>query len=126
MSSSINIDKSEVDTLIFGECQSLLFNYETYIIRFFGDSYSINESLVYSLQFSQMRTKEQVSASKSALSKDLRDIVKYIDGYRHKGGFRYFSRNGIGYPVDGCFRGYGGIVDGYYQRNEGASGRLVL
>ena len=59
-----------------------MFNYETYIIRFFGDSYSINESLVYSLQFSQMRTKEQVSASKSALSKDLRDIVKYIDGYR--------------------------------------------
>lgn len=77
-----HIDRREVDTLIFGECQSLLFNYESQLISFFGTDYSINESLVYSLQFSQIRTKQQEKASTSALSKDLSDIVSFVDKYR--------------------------------------------
>lgn len=78
-----HIEKREVDTLIFGECQSLLFNYESQLISFFGDSYSINESLVYSLQFSQIRTKQQEAASRSALSKDLADIASFVEKYRN-------------------------------------------
>jgi hypothetical protein len=78
-----HIEKREVDTLIFGECQSLLFNYESQLIEFFGESYSINEALVYSLQFSQIRTKQQEMASRSALSKDLADIVSFIEKYRN-------------------------------------------
>jgi hypothetical protein len=78
-----HIEKREVDTLIFGECQSLLFNYESLLIEFFGDIYSINESLVYSLQFSQIRTKQQEVASRSALSKDLADIVSFVEKYRN-------------------------------------------
>lgn len=78
-----HIDRREVDTLIFGECQSLLFNYESQLIQFFGGSYSINEALVYSLQFSQLRTKQQEKASKSALSKDLEDIVSFVEKYRN-------------------------------------------
>ena len=78
-----HIEKREVDTLIFGECQSLLFNYESKLIKFFGESYSINESLVYSLQFSQIRTKQQEIASRSALSKDLADIVSFVQKYRN-------------------------------------------
>lgn len=77
-----HIDRREVDTLIFGECQSLLFNYETQLIEFFGNHYSINEALVYSLQFSQIRTKQQETASKSALSKDLADVVSFVEKYR--------------------------------------------
>lgn len=71
-----HIEKREVDTLIFGECQALLYNYETYLIKFFGNTYSINEALVYSLQFSQIRTTQQEKANRSALSKDLSDIAK--------------------------------------------------
>lgn len=78
-----HIDRREVDTLIFGECQSLLFNFENQLVEFFGDYYSINEALVYSLQFSQLRTKQQEKASKSALSKDLADIVSFVEKYRN-------------------------------------------
>lgn len=78
-----HIDRREVDTLIFGECQSLLYNYESQLIEFFGNQYSINEALVYSLQFSQIRTKQQETASKSALSKDLADVVSFVEKYRN-------------------------------------------
>ncbi len=78
-----HIEKREVDTLIFGECQSFLFNYESQLIEFFGSSYSINEALVYSLQFSQIRTQQQEQANRSALSKDLSEIVSFIEKYRN-------------------------------------------
>lgn len=78
-----HIEKREVDTLIFGECQSLLFNYESQLIDFFGSTYSINEALVYSLQFSQIRTQQQERANRSALSKDLSEIVTFVEKYRN-------------------------------------------
>ena len=46
-----HINKREIDTLIFGECQSLLYNYENLLLEIFGQSYAINQALVYSLQF---------------------------------------------------------------------------
>jgi len=78
-----HIEKREVDTLIFGECQSLLFNYESQLIKFFGNNYSINEALVYSLQFSQIRTDQQEKANRSALSKDLSEIISFVEKYRN-------------------------------------------
>lgn len=78
-----HIDRREIDTLIFGECQSFLFNYENLLVQLFGKEYSINESLVYSLQFSQIRTQQQEKASKSALSKDLANVVLFIDTYKN-------------------------------------------
>jgi len=77
-----HIDKKELDILIFGECQSLLYNFENTLIKIFGNDYALNESLVYSLQLSHLRTKEQLIASKTALSKDLKNIVNYIEKYR--------------------------------------------
>lgn len=77
-----HIDKSEVDVLIFGECQALLFNYESLLIELFGQRFALNEALVYSLQFSQLRTTGQAKASKSALSKDLGDLVAFVEKYR--------------------------------------------
>lgn len=77
-----HIDKREVDTLIFGECQALLYNYETVLINFFGQEYVLNESLVYSLQFSQLRTPQQEKANKEALSKDLTELVNFVKMYR--------------------------------------------
>jgi hypothetical protein len=77
-----HIDKREVDVLIFGECQALLYNYENLLIELFGQDYAINESLVYSLQFSHLRTGGQSKASKSALSRDLSDLVGFVEKYR--------------------------------------------
>lgn len=78
-----HIEKREIDILIFGECQALLYNYETLMVSIFGARYALNESLVYSLQFSHMRTKGQLKSSKAALSKDLKEIVDYISKYRN-------------------------------------------
>lgn len=77
-----HIAKSEVDALIFGECQSLLFNYENVLVNLFGEAHSLNENLVYSLQFSHMRAKEQMEANKKILSKEVRQIREYVEKYR--------------------------------------------
>ena len=76
------IGKREMDVLIFGECQALLYNYENLLVALFGKQYAINEALVYSLQFSHLRTHQQEKASKAALSKDLADIVSYVEKFR--------------------------------------------
>ena len=77
-----NITKREVDTLIFGECQSLLYNYENLLIHIFGKEYALNESLAFALQFSYMRHEEQKQANKSVLSAELKEIRNYIGKYR--------------------------------------------
>ena len=77
-----NIAKEEVDTSIFGECQSLLYNYENILIDVFGEKHAINESLAFSLQFSYMRHEEQKQASKNVLSAELKEIRSYIEKYR--------------------------------------------
>lgn len=77
-----HIDPKEVDVSIFGECQSMLFNYENTLIQLFGSTYSINESLVYSLQFSQLRTTGQQKSGKSVLSKDTSEILSYEQKFK--------------------------------------------
>ena len=77
-----NVAKEEVDTSIFGECQSLLYNYENILIDVFGEKYAINESLAFALQFSYMRHEEQKQASKNVLSAELKEIRSYIEKYR--------------------------------------------
>lgn len=77
-----NVAEREVDVLIFGECQSLLYNYENILIGLFGEEYSINESLAFSLQFSHMRHEEQRQASRNVLSTELQEIRNYIENYR--------------------------------------------
>lgn len=78
-----HVESKDVDALIFGECQSLLLNYESQLIDFFGDTYSINEALVYSLQFSHIRTQQQEQANRSILSKDLSEITSFVEKYRN-------------------------------------------
>ena len=63
-----------MDVSIFGECQALLYNYEKTLIDLFGEDFAINESLVYSLQFSRLRTEEQILANKMVLSSELKDL----------------------------------------------------
>ena len=77
-----NVTERVVDVLIFGECQSLLYNYENLLIEIFGEEYALNENLAFSLQFSSMRTDEQKQANKNVLSNEAREIKSYIDNYR--------------------------------------------
>lgn len=75
-------DSSALDILLFGECQSMLYNYENIVVKLFGDEYSINTCLAYALQFSHMRANEQLVSQRELLSKDMLDIKKYIDKYK--------------------------------------------
>jgi hypothetical protein len=76
------IDKEEIGIMIFGECQSLLYNFENELIKLFGKEYALNESLAYSLQFSRLRTNKQKEASKQLLSSEYREIKDFIHKYR--------------------------------------------
>lgn len=76
------IDKEEIGIMIFGECQSLLYNYESELIKLFGNEYALNENLAYSLQFSKIRTNKQKEANKQLLSSEYKEIKEFINKYR--------------------------------------------
>lgn len=76
------VDKDEIGIMIFGECQSLLYNYETEVIKLFGDEYALNESLAYSLQFARLRTSKQLQAGKQLLSSEYKELIDFIRKYR--------------------------------------------
>lgn len=76
------IDKDEIGVKIFGECQSLLNNFEEFVIECFGNEYALNETLAFSLQFSRLRTENQKQASKKLLSSEVTELNEFIDRYR--------------------------------------------
>lgn len=73
-----HIDRDEIGIMIFGECQSFLYNYENTLIAFFGEEYALNESLSFSI----LRKKSQIQASKKLLSKEIIELKTFIDNYR--------------------------------------------
>ena len=75
-------DSSTLDILLFGECQSLLYNYENTAVALFGKEYALNTCLAYALQFSHLRVAKQLASQRELLSKDMQDIKKYIDKYK--------------------------------------------
>ena len=77
-----HIEKEAIGTIIFGECQALLNNFETFVIDCFGEEYAINESLAFALQFSKLRTFDQQKASKTLLSKEVVKLKEFISKYR--------------------------------------------
>lgn len=77
-----NINKEDIEFDIFGECQSLLYNYETLLVKLFGEGYALNENLAFSLQFSTIRTEEQNNANKKLLARGVVEINKFIAKYR--------------------------------------------
>lgn len=72
----------ELDSHVFGECQSCLFNYEKLLISEFGDEHTINSSLAFGLQFSEVYEEEQIKSMKSMKIKEIRNIQNYLDEYR--------------------------------------------
>ena len=77
-----HIEKGILGIQIFGECQSLLYNYENTLTKLFGEDYAVNENLAFSLQFSKVLTKEQKEAQKNVLSIEAQDIIEYINKFR--------------------------------------------
>jgi hypothetical protein len=73
----------EIETIVFGECQSLLYNYESTLVYLFGEQYALNQHLLFSLQFSTVRLENQKFANKKLLSKELEHLKNYIYKYRN-------------------------------------------
>ena len=72
----------ELDSHVFRECQSCLFDYEKLLISEFGDEHAINSSLAFGLQFSEVYEEEQIKSMKSMKAKEVQTIQKYMDEYR--------------------------------------------
>ncbi len=72
----------ELDSHVFGECQSCLFNYEKLLVNEFGSEHAINSSLAFSLQFSEVYEEEQVKSMKNMKLKEVQNIQYYLDEYR--------------------------------------------
>jgi len=72
----------ELDKEIFGECQALLHNFEYILCTEFGDNYSINESLVFSLQFAKTSPKSKEGKATSIKIKEFHKIKNYIQTFR--------------------------------------------
>lgn len=77
-----HINSCEIDEILFGECQALLYNYENTLVEFFGDEYAIGANLAYSLQFSRSRTRSQKESIKMQLSQDVKDFKHFIYNFR--------------------------------------------
>lgn len=78
-----DLTETDIDMITFGECQSFLYNYETFLMDEFGEEYSINESLAFALQFSTFNSLEQKNSQKRQLSKELLDIKHFIEKYKN-------------------------------------------
>lgn len=76
------LDKKTIDAAIFGECQSLLYNFENTLELFFGEEYSINENLAFSLQFSRIYTKKQKVSQKKIMQPDEKNLFEFINTYK--------------------------------------------
>ncbi len=74
----------ELDSEIFGECQAMLINYESLLSKEFGDKESINENLVFSLQFSKILHRSQKEVEKKKKTLEYKDVTQFIAQYRGK------------------------------------------
>lgn len=72
----------EIDTLIYGECQANLINFEEILVNEFSEKFSLADTLYFALQHSKIRSDEQLKAAKNIQSNYLKDIKGYIDNYR--------------------------------------------
>ncbi len=69
----------ELDSSIFGECQSLLLNFDSLLGKHFGAKYQLREVLSFSLQ---MFPSGQSFAEAAKGSKNAKEIKKFIESYR--------------------------------------------
>ena len=71
-----------LDTIIFGECQAYLMNFEEILTKEFGEDYALADTLLFALQYSRLRTEEQLNALRSMQTKNFRILKAYIDDFR--------------------------------------------
>lgn len=71
-----------LDADIFGECQSMLMNFESMICSEFGDRYAINGGLSLALHFSRTAPKPKAMSVGSKEAKTFGMVKSYVDQFR--------------------------------------------
>ncbi len=71
-----------LDPEIFGECQSLLLNFENILCQEFGDKYALKTGLTFSLQLAKSSHSDQLKALRSSSKLLAKNIKNYIEKYR--------------------------------------------
>jgi len=69
----------EIDSNIFGECQAMLFNFDKFIEKEFGEKYCIREALTFSLQLFPSKTALSQSIKTNQVA---REVQTFIENYR--------------------------------------------
>ena len=72
----------ELDDELFGECQATLLNFEDVLVSEFGDEFSVNASLAWSLQFSRQIPHEQWRAMQRQRLSSTDSVVEYVRTFR--------------------------------------------
>ena len=73
---------AQLDPEVFGECQSLLLNFESVLVSEFGDRYAIRGGLTFALQFSKIATKGQAMQTAESQKKAFKTVKQYVDAFR--------------------------------------------
>lgn len=69
----------EIDPNIFGECQAMLFNFDNFLEKEFGERYCIREVLTFSLQLFPSRKNLSGAIEPSSVKNQ---VIQFIDNYR--------------------------------------------
>lgn len=72
----------ELDINIYGECQSLISNFNEFIEKEIGGKHSLKGILPFALQFSPLESKLMDLAAKDLKKKGLDKVVRYIKDFR--------------------------------------------
>lgn len=72
----------QLDPEIFGECQSMLINFESLLCEVFGERYAIKGGLSFALQFSGSIHSTQATTVGRAGQKSFRAVRSFIDAFR--------------------------------------------
>lgn len=85
----------DLDPVIFGECQALLFNFDEFIAREFGEKYRLAESLYFSLQFA----KSQPATLPSKSAAGWTEISTWVQAFRSTLGADIHQSNEYSFQV---------------------------
>lgn len=77
------VEDDNLDSMVFGECQALLYNFEALLTSLFGQRHALNAQLMFSLQFSNYRPPSQRQSIRAAATRDLGAILDFVTAYRN-------------------------------------------
>lgn len=76
------ITDTDLDSVLYGECQANLHNFELFLQHSFGKDYVIRHNIDFSLQFSKRLTSDQWKAHKTRLSEDAKSLLSFLEKYK--------------------------------------------